>query len=88
MAEHIQACGGGLTKAVKGFNDFVGSLEHSVMPQVRRFNEFEVEGTATIIPALEPITQETRLLRSDRDFAGQLVHCTTSAANGEQCPAA
>lgn len=28
MADRIQACGGGLSKAVKGFNDFVGSLEH------------------------------------------------------------
>jgi DNA recombination protein RmuC len=88
MAEHIHACGGGLSKAVKGFNDFVGSLEHSVMPQVRRFNELEVEGTMRVIPALEPITQETRLLRSDRDFADQLVRSANSAADGEQRPAA
>ena len=37
---------------MKGFNDCVGSLEHSVMPQVRRFNELEVEGTASPIPVL------------------------------------
>jgi DNA recombination protein RmuC len=88
MAEHIQGCGGGLSKAVKGFNDFVGSLEHSVMPQVRRFNELEVEGTATVIPAQEPITQDVRLLRSDRDFAGHLGVSANSDTDAEHRPAA
>lgn len=77
MAEHIQACGGGLSKAVKGFNDFVGSLEQSVMPQVRRFSELEVEGTASPILEITRVDVETRFLRTDRDFAGQL----TSSAN-------
>lgn len=88
MAEHIQACGGGLSKAVKGFNDFVGSLEHSVMPQVRRFNELEVEGTATLIESLEPVDAEPRLLRSDRDFAGQLGVSANSDTDAERRPAA
>ncbi len=55
MAEHIQNCGGALTKSVKCFNEFIGSLEQSVMPQVRRFNELEVEGTAEEIVPLKPI---------------------------------
>lgn len=88
MAEHIHACGGGLSKAVKGFNDFVGSLEHSVMPQVRRFNELEVEGTATPIESLEPVDVEPRLLRSDRDFAGQLGFSANSDTDAEHRPAA
>jgi DNA recombination protein RmuC len=88
MAEHIQACGGGLSKAVRGFNDFVGSLEHSVMPQVRRFNELEVEGTATAIPEIAPVDVETRLLRTDRDFAGQLASSANSDTDTEQRPAA
>ena len=50
MTEHIQNCGTALGKSVKCFNEFIGSLEHSVMPQARRFNELEVEGTATDIP--------------------------------------
>ena len=37
MAEHIQGTGGALHKAVKSFNEFIGSLEQSVMPQARRF---------------------------------------------------
>jgi len=72
MAEHIQGTGGSLGKAVKSFNEFIGSLEQSVMPQVRRFNELEVEGTATEVPVLKHIELEPRLLRVDRDFAGHL----------------
>jgi DNA recombination protein RmuC len=69
MTEHIGRCGDALGNSVKHFNQFVGSLEHLVMPQARRFNELEVEGTATEIPALEHVELEPRLLRSDRDFA-------------------
>jgi DNA recombination protein RmuC len=88
MAEHIQACGGGLSKAVKGFNDFVGSLEHSVMPQVRRFNELEVEGTAAPIAEVARVDVETRLLRTDRDFAGALPASANSSPDAESRPAA
>jgi DNA recombination protein RmuC len=88
MAEHIQGCGGSLAKAVKGFNDFIGSLEHSVMPQVRRFNELEVEGTAAPIPVLNHIDTEPRLLRADRDFAGQLGVSANSNTDAERRPAA
>jgi len=83
MAEHIQNCGGALNKSVKCFNEFIGSLEQSVMPQVRRFNELEVEGTAEEIVPLKPIELESRLLRSDRDFAGHL----SQSANSESGPA-
>jgi DNA recombination protein RmuC len=80
MAEHIQGCGGSLAKAVKGFNDFIGSLEHSVMPQARRFTELEVEGTATPIPVLGHVDVEPRLLRADRDFSGQFAASANSEA--------
>jgi DNA recombination protein RmuC len=69
MSAHIDRCGEALGKSVAHFNQFVGSLEHSVMPQARRFNELEVEGTATEVSILAPIDIEPRLLRSDRDFA-------------------
>jgi DNA recombination protein RmuC len=69
MTDHIENCGSALGKSVKCFNQFIGSLEHSVMPQARRFNELEVEGTANEIAALEPVDVEPRQLRADRDFA-------------------
>lgn len=82
MAEHIHETGGALHKSVKCFNDFIGSLEQSVMPQARRFNELEVEGTATELAALKPIELEPRLLRRDRDFAGKLEGANGGAAPG------
>ena len=69
MTAHIERCGDALGKSVKHFNQFIGSLEHSVMPQARRFNELEVEGTSAELPLLEHIEVEPRQLRSDRDFA-------------------
>ena len=69
MTAHIERCGDALGKSVNHFNQFVGSLENSVMPQARRFNELEVEGAATELPMLEHIDFEPRQLRSDRDFA-------------------
>ena len=87
MAEHIQACGGALHKSVRCFNDFIGSLEQSVMPQARRFNELEVEGTATEIPELKHIETEPRLLRADRDFAEQLIGAAGPGAAVPNLPA-
>jgi DNA recombination protein RmuC len=88
MAEHIQSCGNALGKSVKCFNEFVGSLEHSVMPQVRRFNELEVEGTAAEISPLEHIELEPRMLRTDRDFAGQPTVSANTDPNIKERPAA
>jgi len=87
MTEHIQNCGTALGKSVKCFNEFIGSLEHSVMPQARRFNELEVEGTATDIPLLGHIEVEPRPLRADRDFAEQLAVSANSNTDPEGRPA-
>jgi DNA recombination protein RmuC len=87
MADHIQDCGGALNKSVKCFNEFIGSLEQSVMPQARRFNELEVEGTAAEIPVLKHIETEPRLLRADRDFAEQLAAGANSDSTAPNLPA-
>jgi DNA recombination protein RmuC len=68
MAEHIVGLGTNLTLSVRKYNAFIGSLEGSVMPQARRFNELEVEGTATEIAALPPVELEPRVLRPDGDI--------------------
>ncbi len=65
MADHIGRCGDALGRSVQHYNQFVGSLEHSVMPQARRFNELEVEGTATELPLLRQIEIQTRALRPE-----------------------
>ena len=68
MGEHIEGVHKGLTSAVKKYNSFVGSLESSVMPQARRFQELEVEGTSQPLPPLEVIETEPRFL-SGRDIS-------------------
>jgi DNA recombination protein RmuC len=65
MAEHIGRCGEALDRSVRHFNQFVGSLEHSVMPQARRFSELQVEGAAAEIPALRQVELQTRALRPE-----------------------
>jgi DNA recombination protein RmuC len=68
MGGHIVDLGKGLDSAVRRYNDFVGSLEQSVMPQARRFNELEVDGTQDAIAELRPIEASTRQIRGDRDL--------------------
>ena len=71
MADHIARCGDALGRSVQHYNQLVGSLEHSVMPQARRFNELEVEGTATELPLLRQIEVQTRALRPDPELQRQ-----------------
>lgn len=72
MAEHIARCGDALGRSVQHYNQLVGSLEHSVMPQARRFNELEVEGTAAELPLLRQIEVQARTLRSEPASASHL----------------
>src|SRR5437667_1614010 len=65
MGGHVVDLGKGLESAVKHYNSFVGSLESRVMPQARRFNELEVDGTGDPLPELKPIEIEARQLRDD-----------------------
>lgn len=65
MGGHVVDLGKGLEGAVKHYNSFVGSLESRVMPQARRFNEIEVDGTQEPLPELKPIETEARQLRVD-----------------------
>lgn len=68
MGGYIVGLGNGLHGAVREYNKFIGSLENSVMPQARRFNELEVEGTASELSPLLPIEAEPRRLRAERDI--------------------
>jgi DNA recombination protein RmuC len=65
MAEHFSRCGDALGRSVQHYNQLVGSLEHSVMPQARRFQELQVEGTGAELPPLQQIELQPRLLRPE-----------------------
>jgi DNA recombination protein RmuC len=69
MGGHVLNFGKRLGDTVKGYNDFVGSLEGSVMPQARKFNELEVEGTTTSeLAILQPIDHQIRTVVAGRDI--------------------
>jgi len=70
MSQHIINCGKAIGKSVESYNAFIGSLEHNVISQARKFNEYKIEGTATEIPTLEQIDLEPRILQS-KDFIEQ-----------------
>jgi DNA recombination protein RmuC len=68
MGKYVADLGRALEGAVKHYNGFVGSLESRVMPQGRRFNELEVDGTADPLPELRLVELETRQLRPDSEL--------------------
>lgn len=71
MGNHISSIGSGLDTVVKRYNNFVGSLESSVMPQARKFTELEVEGTSKEIEEVTLIETDIREIRKDRDLLFQ-----------------
>jgi DNA recombination protein RmuC len=68
LGSHVTAMGRSVENSVKHFNALVGSLEGSVLPQARKFNELQVEGTAEPLPELSPIDTDVREVRADRDL--------------------
>jgi len=68
MGDKIVSMGRSLGSSVGSYNEFIGSLEGSVMPQARRFNELQVEGTAKPLPELKLIETDIRDVRADRDL--------------------
>jgi DNA recombination protein RmuC len=79
MGMHISGLGNSLTGSVRKYNEFVGSLESSVMPQARRFNELEVEGTSNELPLLMPVEVEPRRVRAERDLSISPLACGAAA---------
>jgi DNA recombination protein RmuC len=68
LGSHVTSMGRSVENAVKHYNSLVGSLEGSVLPQARKFNELQVEGTSEPLPELGPIETDVREVRPDRDL--------------------
>jgi DNA repair exonuclease SbcCD ATPase subunit len=68
MEHYVSDVGKHLEKTVEIYNNFVGSLESSVMPQARKFSEAEVEGTQAALSELAQIETVVRPVRSGRDL--------------------
>jgi DNA recombination protein RmuC len=83
MGSHIHGLGASLSSSIRKYNEFIGSLENSVMPQARRFSELEVEGTSNELTLLSPIDLEPRHLQSDRDVSVRaVIHAAAAEAAG------
>jgi DNA recombination protein RmuC len=61
MWEHLDDLRSSIDKAVAAWNRVVGSLEHQVLPGVRRFRDLKAT-TAEEIPQLEEVERTTRAL--------------------------
>jgi DNA recombination protein RmuC len=64
MANHFTRVGKGLDAAMSGYNAAVGSLESSVLPQARRFEQLDAAKASTEMPMLEERSIEIRRLQA------------------------
>ena len=78
MGGHVIGLGNNLSASVRKYNEFIGSLENSVMPQARRFHELEVEGTGAELATLMPVDLEPRQLQPNRDVSFPLLTLDTA----------
>ncbi len=69
LGEHVGKLGKGLNSTVKYYNNLVGSLEHKVLPQARRFEDIEAMTIAKTIPEIAPIDAQIRQPRTDTPVA-------------------
>jgi DNA recombination protein RmuC len=64
FSDHLGSVGAGLGKAVKSYNEAVGSLEHSVLPGARKFPDMGIHPKKEI-PTIDPIELAPRLTGAD-----------------------
>jgi DNA recombination protein RmuC len=68
FGDHLADLGKHINNSAKKYNSLVGSLESSVMPQARRFNELGVEGTAEPLPQLAEVDTVVKFPQIGRDL--------------------
>lgn len=67
FAEHMDAMGSGLGKALAAYNRGIGSLEGRVMPQARRFEDLNVVSELKRAPELSPVEGIVRSVTGHED---------------------
>ncbi len=63
LAEHFSGVGTNLDRAIRAYNDAVGSLETRVLVAARRFQELEVAAVDEI-PVMDPVEKSPRSLQA------------------------
>jgi DNA recombination protein RmuC len=71
MLEHVARMGGAIDKTNEHYNKLVGSIERSVLPQARRFEQLEADGPKKAPEALPPIETNPRTLDAPEAAAEQ-----------------
>ncbi|MFN4288129.1 MAG: DNA recombination protein RmuC [Brevundimonas sp.] len=62
MGAHAAGVGADLDRAVRRYNQFVGSLESQVMVQARRFEDLQADHQGKALPELAPVDSSPRAL--------------------------
>ena len=68
LGQKVGDLGDALNQSVNRYNGFIGTLEAQVMPQARRFNELQVEGSQDPLPKLEGLDSNVREPKRDKDL--------------------
>jgi DNA recombination protein RmuC len=68
MGDKVVLVGKRLQLAVEGYNEFVGSLEASVMPQARKFRDMEIGSAEKQLPEIESLSAQVRTPVPGRDL--------------------
>lgn len=68
MTDKMRLVGGGLQSAIGNYNEFVGSLEGSVLPSARRFKKLGLGIGDKAIPELDEIPDHIREPKRGRDL--------------------
>jgi len=84
LVGHLDHLGGALTKAVKTYNDLLGSLEGRVLPQARKFEDLAILPSGTHLREASTIEAHARPVSVER-YPG-VPELTTATGPGEVRP--
>lgn len=60
FCDHVGKVGNGIDKAMKSYNDAVGSLERSVLPSARKFKDLQAQSAGKDLPEFQPLETSPR----------------------------
>ena len=66
LVRHLDKLGVALTRSVKTYNELLGSLEGSVLPQARKFEDLGILAPGTRVPESQAIDAHTRPISVER----------------------
>ena len=61
MGTHVEKLGKSLNSTVGHFNGFTGSLQRSVLPAARKFEDLKIAPPDKLIPQIEPIENHANI---------------------------